>query len=224
METADQKWCWRMWSHICQMDQLILLLWLQLIHQRSQACCSPWGHNELDTTDQLNCTELYLSAISSAEACGISCQTGPAPRHWVCNLHPYPECDFSAGHQSPRERSWRKPILLPNYHSRRAERSQELLGIFQSRCMGGWMRCFLVKVLFHFPEASPSTTHHCSFMEWSVSICGSADLVTRRFTMNLTSTWTKDQIVHSSKAENYSPFYFPFQKISSNTAHLKFWN
>ena len=155
METADQKWCWRMWSHICQMDQLILLLWLQLIHQRSQACCSPWGHNELDTTDQLNCTELNLSAISSAEACGISCRTGPAPRHWVCNLHPYPECDFSAGHQSPRERSWRKPILLPNYHSRRAERSQELLGIFQSRCMGGWMRCFLVKVLFHFPEASP---------------------------------------------------------------------
>ena len=66
-----------------------LLLWIQLIHQRSQAWCSPWGHNELDTTEQLNWTELNLSAISSAEACGISCWTGPAPLHWVCNLHPY---------------------------------------------------------------------------------------------------------------------------------------
>ena len=89
METADQKCCWRMWSHVCQMDQLILLLWIQLIHQRSQTCCNPWGHNELDTTEQLNWTELNLSAISSAEACGISCWTGPAPLHWDCNLHPY---------------------------------------------------------------------------------------------------------------------------------------
>ena len=111
---------------------------------------------------------------------------------------------------------------LPRTQGR--EEPGKLLGSFQSRCMRGWMWCFLVKVLFHFPEASPSTTHHCSFMESSVSIGRSADLVTRRFTMNLTSAWTKDQIVHWSKAENYSLFYFPYQKISSNPAHLKFWN
>ena len=26
--------------------------------QGSLECCSPWGHKELDTTEQLNCTEL----------------------------------------------------------------------------------------------------------------------------------------------------------------------
>ena len=25
--------------------------------QGGLACCSPWGHKELDTTEQLNCTE-----------------------------------------------------------------------------------------------------------------------------------------------------------------------
>ena len=25
--------------------------------QGGPACCSPWGHKELDTTEQLNCTE-----------------------------------------------------------------------------------------------------------------------------------------------------------------------
>ena len=31
--------------------------------QGISACCSPWGHKELDMTEQLNCTELifYLS-------------------------------------------------------------------------------------------------------------------------------------------------------------------
>ena len=28
--------------------------------QRSLACCSPWGHKELDTTEQLNRTELPI--------------------------------------------------------------------------------------------------------------------------------------------------------------------
>ena len=27
--------------------------------QGGLACCSPWGHKELDTTEQLNCTEIY---------------------------------------------------------------------------------------------------------------------------------------------------------------------
>ena len=26
--------------------------------QGSLVCCSPWGHKELDTTEQLNCTKL----------------------------------------------------------------------------------------------------------------------------------------------------------------------
>ena len=29
--------------------------------QRSLACCNPWGCKELDTTEQLNGTEYYLS-------------------------------------------------------------------------------------------------------------------------------------------------------------------
>ena len=28
--------------------------------QESLACCCSWGHKELDTTEQLNCTELSL--------------------------------------------------------------------------------------------------------------------------------------------------------------------
>ena len=28
--------------------------------QGGLACCSPWGHKESDTTEQLNCTELTV--------------------------------------------------------------------------------------------------------------------------------------------------------------------
>ena len=36
--------------------------------QGGLACCSPWGHKESDTTEQLNCTELndflFMACIS----------------------------------------------------------------------------------------------------------------------------------------------------------------
>ena len=34
--------------------------------QGSLACCSPWGHKELDTVEQLNWTELTLSTCRSS--------------------------------------------------------------------------------------------------------------------------------------------------------------
>ena len=34
--------------------------------QGSLACCSPWGHKELDTVEQLNWTELTLSTCHSS--------------------------------------------------------------------------------------------------------------------------------------------------------------
>ena len=31
--------------------------------QRSLVSCNPWGRKELDTTEQLNCTELYAENL-----------------------------------------------------------------------------------------------------------------------------------------------------------------
>ena len=31
--------------------------------QGGLACCSPWGHNESDTTERLNCTELMTGYV-----------------------------------------------------------------------------------------------------------------------------------------------------------------
>ena len=36
------------------MDMSLSELWELLIRQGSLVCCSPWGHQELDTTEQLN--------------------------------------------------------------------------------------------------------------------------------------------------------------------------
>ena len=35
------------------MDMSLSKLW-ELVIDRSLVCCSPWGHNDLDTTDRLN--------------------------------------------------------------------------------------------------------------------------------------------------------------------------
>ena len=39
--------------------------------QGSLACCSPWGHKELDTTEQLNSTELNNDSISDSDSSGL---------------------------------------------------------------------------------------------------------------------------------------------------------
>ena len=40
--------------------------------QGSLACCSPWGHKELDTTEWLNWTELILTTCSCDKCFSIS--------------------------------------------------------------------------------------------------------------------------------------------------------
>ena len=37
--------------------------------QGGLACCSPWGHIESDTTDQLNSTESYYKVIALFSRC-----------------------------------------------------------------------------------------------------------------------------------------------------------
>ena len=39
------------------MDMNLSQLHELVMCQGSLACCSPWGHKELDTTERLNCTE-----------------------------------------------------------------------------------------------------------------------------------------------------------------------
>ena len=42
---------------IDSMDMSLSKLQEMVIRQEGLACCGPWGHKELDTTEQLNLTE-----------------------------------------------------------------------------------------------------------------------------------------------------------------------
>ena len=59
--------------------------------QGSLACCSPWGHKESDTTEQLNLTELLPSLQVRCHHCKESCpqapQQGHIPPQWLPSQH-----------------------------------------------------------------------------------------------------------------------------------------
>ena len=53
--TEDEMVGWHHWLDGHEFEQALGVV----DGQRRLACCSPWGHKELDTTEQLNWTELF---------------------------------------------------------------------------------------------------------------------------------------------------------------------
>ena len=53
--TEDEMFGWHHWIDGHEFEQALGIG----DGQGGLACCSPWGHKELDTTEQLNCTEMY---------------------------------------------------------------------------------------------------------------------------------------------------------------------
>ena len=53
--TEDEMFGWHHWINGHEFEQALGIG----DGQGGLACCSPWGHKELDTTEQLNCTEIY---------------------------------------------------------------------------------------------------------------------------------------------------------------------
>ena len=54
-ETEDEMVGWRHWIYGHEFEQAPGIG----DGQGGLACCSPWGHKELDMSEQLNCTEIY---------------------------------------------------------------------------------------------------------------------------------------------------------------------
>ena len=57
------------------MDMSLSKFWESVMEQWGLACCSPWGHKELDTTEWLNWTELInlVAAAKSLQSCPTLC-------------------------------------------------------------------------------------------------------------------------------------------------------
>ena len=67
--TEDEMVGWHHWLNGHEFEQI---LW-DGEGQGSLACCSPWGHKELNTTEWLNWTELKFGhSLSNSECCVLS--------------------------------------------------------------------------------------------------------------------------------------------------------
>ena len=76
--------------------------------QGSLACCSPWVHRELDTTEQMNWTELKVTQLSTTLCEPMDCSPPGSTLHGILRerILERVAVPFSRGSSPPRDLTW----------------------------------------------------------------------------------------------------------------------